>query len=109
MTVPKSVMLVVMISSPGLGSITPMAVWTAAVPEVTAWAYFTPCLAAKSCSNWFTFVPPKRLNLPARITSVSCSISSSPKSHCGPNAPARTGGESRSIAIAIIVPLCEMN
>jgi len=31
-----SVMEVVMISSPGLGSIAPMAMWMAAVPEVQA-------------------------------------------------------------------------
>ena len=41
-TVPKSVQGVVMISSPGSGSIVATAVWTAAEPEEQAMACLTP-------------------------------------------------------------------
>jgi hypothetical protein len=42
MMLPMSVMGAVMISSPGLGWMAPMAMWMAAVPEVQATACFAP-------------------------------------------------------------------
>ena len=48
---PMSVMDVVTISSPGLGSIAATAMCTAAVPEEQACAFFTPRVAAKRSSR----------------------------------------------------------
>ena len=60
---------VVMISSPGSGSIAAIAVWTAAVPEVTARECGMPNRLANACSN--------ALTCSSASTSFSCNRSSS--------------------------------
>src|SRR5262249_16748939 len=77
---PMSVIGVVMISSPGSGSMAATAVWIAAVPEVTARACRVPCSSAKAASKAFTWVPLVQLRVPELMTARRSANSSSPRS-----------------------------
>ena len=78
MTVPMSVMGLVMISSPGSRFSAATAVCSAAVPDVTACAYGTPSISAQARSSAATFEPSLRFSAPLSITSASSCFSSSP-------------------------------
>src|SRR6266542_3659115 len=73
-----SVIGVVMISSPGSGSMAAIAQWTAAEPEEQAMTYFAPSSSEKRCSRVAHAIPLVQVRVPLSITLTSSATSSAP-------------------------------
>ena len=76
LSAPMSVIAVVMISSPGSGSIAATAAWIAAVPDEHAYANLAPTDSAKLLSSSLTKVPFVGVNVPLCRAAETSSTSS---------------------------------